>query len=161
RPSRRRRAAGAQDFAALRHCHAARQSIGARWRGTHRRLHDVSRRRDAVLLPDRRARKRCGSVSGDVPAHRPVDPADRPPLTRVIMNVNGLLQNTSTVLLAVALKVIGAIVLWLIGRRLIAFALGLVQRAFEKQRLDATLARYMQTALEILLNLALAVALLG
>src|SRR5689334_11455621 len=77
------------------------------------------------------------------------------------MEMNGLLQTTSAVLVAVAWKVVGAVALWLIGRWLISFALRLIQRAFDRQKFDPTLARYLQTALGIVLNVALVVALLG
>src|SRR3954469_1743576 len=77
------------------------------------------------------------------------------------MDVNALVQNASVTLVAVAWKVAGAAALWLIGRWLIAFALRLMGRAFEKQKFDVTLARYIHTALSILLNVALAVAVLG
>jgi small conductance mechanosensitive channel len=62
---------------------------------------------------------------------------------------------------AVAWKVAGAVALWLVGRWLISFALGLLRRALAKQEFDLTLSRYMQTALKILLNVALIVAMLG
>jgi small conductance mechanosensitive channel len=45
------------------------------------------------------------------------------------MDVNTLVQNTGAILVAVGLKVVGAIALWLIGRWLIGFALGLIGRA--------------------------------
>ena len=77
------------------------------------------------------------------------------------MDVNGLLQNASVTLVAVAWKVAGAVALWLIGRRLISFAMRLLTRALDRQQFDATLSRYMQTALRIVLNVALIVALLG
>jgi small conductance mechanosensitive channel len=77
------------------------------------------------------------------------------------MDVNALVQNATVTLVAVGWKVAGAAALWLIGRWLIAFALGLMGRAFEKQKFDVTLARYIHTALSILLNVALAVAVLG
>ena len=77
------------------------------------------------------------------------------------MDVNLLVQNASTMFVAVAWKIAGAIVLWLVGRWLIAFALRMLGRAFERQKLDVTLTRYIQTALGILLNFALAVAILG
>src|SRR5205814_8757827 len=47
------------------------------------------------------------------------------------------------------------------GRWLIAFALRMLGRAFDRQQLDVTLTRYIQTALSILLNAALVVAILG
>src|SRR3954462_2867734 len=77
------------------------------------------------------------------------------------MDVNALVQNASVTLVAVAWKVTGAAALWLIGRWLIGFALRLMGRGFEKQQFDVTLARYIHTALSILLNVALAVAVLG
>src|SRR5262245_29491284 len=63
--------------------------------------------------------------------------------------------------MSVGWKLLGAVVLWLVGRRLIVFALRLLDQALLKQRFDRTLARYLQTALSILLNVALVVALLG
>jgi small conductance mechanosensitive channel len=77
------------------------------------------------------------------------------------MDVNALMQNASVTLVNVAWKIAGAAVLWLVGRWLISFALGLLGRALAKQQFDVTLARYMQTALKIVLNVALVVAILG
>ncbi len=77
------------------------------------------------------------------------------------MDVNALVQSASTTLLAAAWKVAGAVALWLVGRWFISLALGLVRRAFARERFDVTLTRYMQTALRILLNVALLVAILG
>jgi small conductance mechanosensitive channel len=77
------------------------------------------------------------------------------------MDVNLLVQNASTMFVAVAWKIAGALVLWLVGRWLIGFALRMLGRAFDQQKFDVTLTRYTQTALRILLNVALAVALLG
>jgi small conductance mechanosensitive channel len=77
------------------------------------------------------------------------------------MDVNAMVQSTSVILVAVAWKVAGAVALWLVGRWLISFALRLIDRALAKQQFDVTLSRYMQTALKILLNVALVVALLG
>jgi small conductance mechanosensitive channel len=77
------------------------------------------------------------------------------------MDVNTLVQNTTAILVAVAWKVAGAIALWLVGRWLIGFALGLIGRAAAKQQFDVTLTRYLQTALKIVLNAALIVAILG
>lgn len=77
------------------------------------------------------------------------------------MDMNTLIQNASVTLVAVGLKVAGAAALWLAGRWLISFAQKLLGRALAQQRLDVTLTRYMQTALSILLNIALIVAILG
>src|SRR5262245_4457675 len=77
------------------------------------------------------------------------------------MDVNALVQNASVTLVSAAWKVAGAVVLWLVGRWLISFALRLVGTASARQQFDVTLTRYLQTALKIVLNVALAVAILG
>ena len=77
------------------------------------------------------------------------------------MDLNTMVQNTTAILVAVAWKVVGAIALWLVGRWLIGFALELIGRGAAKQQLDVTLTRYMQTALKIVLNVALIIAILG
>ena len=77
------------------------------------------------------------------------------------MDLNTFVESATVVLVAVAWKIVGAIVLWLVGRRLIAIALRMLGRALNRQQLDATLTRYMQTGLGILLNITLVVALLG
>jgi small conductance mechanosensitive channel len=77
------------------------------------------------------------------------------------MDVNALIQNTGVTLVAVGLRVAGAAALWLIGRWLISFAITLLGRAAARQQFDITLTRYMQTALRIVLNVALVVAVLG
>jgi small conductance mechanosensitive channel len=77
------------------------------------------------------------------------------------MDLNALLQSTMTTLVAAAWKIGGAIALWIVGRMLITFALRLLDGAFAKQKFDVTLTRYIHTALKILLNVALAVAILG
>ena len=76
------------------------------------------------------------------------------------MDVNALIQSTSVILISVAWKIVGAVALWLIGRWVINRALGLIGQTAAKQRLDETLTRYMQTALKILLNAALIVAMI-
>jgi small conductance mechanosensitive channel len=77
------------------------------------------------------------------------------------MDLNALVQNASVTLVAAAWKVAGAVALWLVGRWLISFALGLVGKASARQQFDVTLTRYLQTALKIVLTVALAVAILG
>ena len=77
------------------------------------------------------------------------------------MDVNALIQNASTTIMAVGLRIAGAVVLWLIGRWAISLALRLLGRTLEKQQFDVTLARYSSTALSILLNVVLIVAVLS
>jgi len=77
------------------------------------------------------------------------------------MDLNTLSQNAVTTLIAVGWKVAGALVLWLVGRWLIQFALRLLTRALQRHDFDATLTSYMRTGLSVLLNIALVVAILG
>ena len=77
------------------------------------------------------------------------------------MDMNALIQNGTATLVAVAWKVAGAFVLWLVGRWLIALASRLLGRALARQQFDVTLTRYMQTGLNVILNIALIVAILG
>jgi small conductance mechanosensitive channel len=77
------------------------------------------------------------------------------------MDMNAFIQSATATLVAVAWKVVGALVLWLVGRWLIALASRLVGRALARQRFDVTLTRYLQTGLTVLLNVALVVAILG
>jgi small conductance mechanosensitive channel len=77
------------------------------------------------------------------------------------MDVNALTQSAVITLTALAWKIAGALALWLVGRWLIGFALRLLDRGLARQNFDATLSRYMQTGLSIVLNVVLVVAILG
>jgi small conductance mechanosensitive channel len=77
------------------------------------------------------------------------------------MDVNALTASAIATLMAVAWKLVGAIVLWLAGRWLIRFAGRLLGRVLVREQVDATLARYFQTGVGVTLNIALVVALLG
>jgi small conductance mechanosensitive channel len=61
----------------------------------------------------------------------------------------------------VALQLIGAFVVWIVGRRLIGLAMRLVSRAMTRQRIDPTLIGYLTSSLAVLLNVVLVVAILG
>jgi small conductance mechanosensitive channel len=62
---------------------------------------------------------------------------------------------------SVGLKVLGALALWIIGGWVVGLAVRLVRKAMEVRRLDATIARYMESALSVLLKVVLVVAILG
>jgi small conductance mechanosensitive channel len=72
-----------------------------------------------------------------------------------------VLDGVVTALTNVGLKVIGAIILYLIGRALINWVIALVQRTLERQRVDPTLLRYVGTVIAVLANIALVIAILG
>lgn len=65
------------------------------------------------------------------------------------------------VLIAVGLKILGALVIWIIGRKLISVARKLVARSMERQKIDPTLIRYVDSVISILLEIVLVVAVLG
>ncbi|MES1174435.1 MAG: mechanosensitive ion channel family protein [Myxococcales bacterium] len=75
--------------------------------------------------------------------------------------MNRVLDGVVTTLTNVGLKVIGAIVLYLIGRALINWVIALVQRTLERQKVDPTLLRYVGTVIAVLANIALVIAILG
>jgi small conductance mechanosensitive channel len=64
-------------------------------------------------------------------------------------------------LTAFGLKVLGAIVAWIIGRYLIGLALRLIGVALSRQEVDATLQRYIGNIVNVALNIVLVVAILG
>lgn len=76
-------------------------------------------------------------------------------------NLSPITQTVTTMLTTVGLKILGAIAIWIIGRWLIAFALRLIGGPLTKQRIDPTLARYIQSTTAVLLNIVLVVAILG
>lgn len=71
------------------------------------------------------------------------------------------MQNALTVLTQVGMKVIGALILWLVGRMLIRFAMQVTGHALSRQSVDSTIAGYIRSSLGVVLNIALIVALLG
>ena len=77
------------------------------------------------------------------------------------MDFNPIAAATTVTLTALAWKIAGAVVLWIIGRWLIGFAIRLLGKALARQQFDVTLTKYMQTGLSVVLNIALIVALLG
>jgi len=75
--------------------------------------------------------------------------------------VHRILEGVVTTLTNVGLKVIGAIILYLVGRWLISWVITLVQRTLERQKVDPTLLRYVGTVIAVLANIALVIAILG
>lgn len=75
--------------------------------------------------------------------------------------MNATIQTGLALVTAFGLKVLGAIVLWFVGRWLIRFALKMMGGALGRQDFDRTLVAYIQSAVGILLNVVLVVALLG
>lgn len=77
------------------------------------------------------------------------------------IDVNNLVVTGKTLVLALAIKVLEAIALWIVGRWLIGIVTDMIGRTMTRQKIDPTLIRWIQNATAALLNIALVVAILG
>src|SRR5689334_5075130 len=59
------------------------------------------------------------------------------------------------------LKILGALLAWLVGRYLISLAVRLMSAALSRQHVDPTLLRYLGNIVSVALNIVLVVAILG
>jgi small conductance mechanosensitive channel len=75
------------------------------------------------------------------------------------MNID--LAQWQDIALAVGLKAVGALAVWIVGRWLIRLASRLMAAALSRQRFDPTLTRYLTSVVGIALNVILIVAILG
>ncbi|HEX8816357.1 MAG TPA: mechanosensitive ion channel family protein [Terriglobales bacterium] len=78
-----------------------------------------------------------------------------------LSNINQWAQQGYGLLLALGIKVVEAIALWVVGRWLINFSVKLISRAMTRQKIDPTLIRYMNNTVVAILNIVLVVAILG
>lgn len=74
---------------------------------------------------------------------------------------NALIAMVQAYGVAFAVKVLTAIAFWIVGRWLIGFAVGMVQKALGKQKVDPTVLRYVGSAITVTLNIILVIAILG
>jgi small conductance mechanosensitive channel len=77
------------------------------------------------------------------------------------MDWSHLAQTSQDKILAIGLQIIGGFVMYVIGRWLISFAVGLVQKALYRQQIDPTVARFLSNTISVVLNITLVVAILG
>jgi len=75
--------------------------------------------------------------------------------------MNALMQSGWTLAVALGIKVLEALALWIVGRWLIGLCQRIIGSAMTKQKIDPTLIRYIQNAVAALLNIVLVIALLG
>ena len=75
--------------------------------------------------------------------------------------INELMQSGWALAVALGIRVLEAIALWIVGRRLIAFATKLIGKSMSRQHIDPTVIRYIQNAVAALLNIILVIAILG
>jgi small conductance mechanosensitive channel len=76
-------------------------------------------------------------------------------------NIGHLAQQGYGLLIALGIKVLEAIALWIVGRWLIGFSVGLIGRAMTMHKIDPTLTRYINNTVAAILNIVLVVAILG
>ena len=62
---------------------------------------------------------------------------------------------------SVGLQILGALVLYIVGRWLISFVVRAVQRVLARQQIEPTVMRFVGNALAVALNITLVVAILG
>ncbi|MGL4317674.1 MAG: mechanosensitive ion channel family protein [Pseudomonas sp.] len=72
-----------------------------------------------------------------------------------------MLELVTTYGAAFAVKILAAIAFWVIGRWLIGFAVGLVQKALGRQKVDPTVLRYVGNFITVTLNILLVIGILG
>lgn len=77
------------------------------------------------------------------------------------VTIQNVLSANLNLLAGAAFKVIAAIILWFVGRKLIDIAIALTSRALKNQRIDPTLIGYLIASISVLLNVILVVAILG
>ena len=77
------------------------------------------------------------------------------------MDFTELKNTVITTVTAVGIQVIGAILIWVVGRMLIGFVINLIGRSLEKQKVDTTINGYAKSTLEVLLNIILVISILG
>ena len=77
------------------------------------------------------------------------------------MDYSQIAQNSLDLLAAAGLKIVAALLLFFVGRRLISFSVNLMRRALDARKIDETLIRYLASTVTVLLNIALVIAILG
>ena len=77
------------------------------------------------------------------------------------MDLTTLQTFVSTTLVTIVLRILGAIVFWVVGRWIIRRLSLLMQAAMTRNRVDSTLTKYLSSILSITLSIALALGILG
>ena len=75
--------------------------------------------------------------------------------------VDALMSAGWAALIALGIRVLEALALWIVGRWLIGFAINIIGRGMSRQKIDPTLIRYIQNAVGAILNIVLVIAILG
>ncbi|WP_448683162.1 mechanosensitive ion channel family protein [Pseudomonas nicosulfuronedens] len=75
--------------------------------------------------------------------------------------INALWATVSQYALAFGVKILVAILFWVLGRWLITFAVNMVEKALARQSVDPTVLRYVGSFITVTLNILLVVGILG
>lgn len=79
----------------------------------------------------------------------------------VTTNIGQLAQQGYGLLIALGIKILEALALWIVGRMLIGFSIRLIGRVMTRQKIDPTIIRYIHNTVAAILNIVLVVAILG
>src|SRR5215471_15969679 len=71
------------------------------------------------------------------------------------------MQSGKALAISLAIAVVSALALWIVGRWIIGFVSRLLGRSMSKQKVDPTVIRYIQNAVAALLNIVLVILILG
>jgi len=77
------------------------------------------------------------------------------------MDFGNLYDIAKPVVIAYALKILGALVLYIVGRWLIGVVNSLLNKALERQKIEPTIIRYIGNTISIALNVLLVIGILG
>ena len=77
------------------------------------------------------------------------------------MDFTNMYEAAKPIVLAMAMKVVVAIVLYIVGRWLIGIVGSLINKALERQKIEPTVIRYMGNTINVVLNVLLVIGILG
>ena len=77
------------------------------------------------------------------------------------MDFTNMIDTAKPVLVAFGLKVLGAIAIYVVGRWLIGIVGALIRKAFERQKVEPTVSRYVGNTINVALNVLLVIGILG
>src|SRR5262245_4095472 len=77
------------------------------------------------------------------------------------MNLQAISNTVFVWVAAFGFKILGAIVLWVVGRWLIHFSIRLITKGLKKRPIEPTIVNYLASTVSVLLNITLVVAILG
>jgi small conductance mechanosensitive channel len=75
--------------------------------------------------------------------------------------ISGWVEQAQAILVAFGLKVLGALIVFFVGRKLIGLVTGLLGAGMTRQKIDTTVQRYLVSFINVALNIILVVAILG